>query len=60
MAVLTCREGFFYIDADGNQASVAEGDTVNDDDPLVRGREGMFEPFAVTHQTADAKKTKRA
>lgn len=52
MAVLTCREAFAYHDASGNQAFVVEGDTVNADDPIVRGRESMFKPFEVTHVSA--------
>lgn len=54
MAVLTCTSAFAYIDASGNQAFVVAGDTVNEDDPMVKGREHMFEPFQVTHVTVAA------
>lgn len=49
MSVLTCREAYAYIGADGLPASVHEGDTVDDDNPLVKGHEAKFEPFTVTH-----------
>lgn len=54
--VLTCREAYAYIDADGNEAVVHEGDTVDEGHPITRGHESRFEPFAVTHAMPAAKK----
>lgn len=48
-SVLRCVEAYAYIGADGNQAVVHEGDTLDEGHPITRGHESKFEPFTVTH-----------
>jgi hypothetical protein len=56
MSVLTARESYAYIDADGNPAVVQEGDTVDEGNPITRGHEAKFVPFTVTHAMPATKK----
>jgi hypothetical protein len=56
VGVLTCREAYAYIGADGHPATVHEGDTVDEDNPIVKGHESKFEPFTVTHAMPQKRK----
>lgn len=48
MGVLRCVSPFAFSDTDGVQRVIRDGDLVDEKDPLVKGRELMFEAVEVT------------
>lgn len=61
MAVLRCTEGFAYTDRKtGAPRVVRSGDLVDAKDPVVKGRESMFEPVEATVDRASDRSVEQA
>ncbi|QNJ58063.1 head-tail connector protein [Gordonia phage Bunnybear] len=54
MTVLRAREAFACSDAQGTPRVVRPGDLFDSTDPLVTGRETLFEPVEVATQRSEA------
>jgi hypothetical protein len=48
MSILRCISPFAFSDTDGVQRVIRDGDLVDEKDPLVKGRELLFETVEVT------------